>query len=42
MSTGKISGYAYGEDIKIKMLSNEGMEIKNGRIENFTKKLFIF
>ena len=37
MSTGKISGYAYGEDIKIKMLSNEGMEIKNGRIENFTK-----
>ena len=42
MSTGKISGYVYGADVKTKMLSNEGMEIKNGSIENFTKKLFVF
>ena len=42
MSTGKIGGYAYGKDVKTKMLSDEGIEIKNGNIENFTKKLFIF
>ena len=42
MSTGKIGGYAYGEDVKTKMLSNEGVQIKNGRIENFNKKLFVF
>ena len=42
MSTGKIGGYVYGADVKTKMLSNEGIEIKNGSIENFTKKLFVF
>ena len=42
MSTGKIGGYAYGEHVKIKMLSDEGMEIINGSIENFDKKLFKF
>ena len=42
MSTGKIGGYAYGEDVKRKMLNDEGIEIKNGSIENFTKKLFVF
>ena len=42
MSTGKIGGYAYGKDVKTKMLSNEGVQIKNGRIENFNKKLFVF
>ena len=42
MSTGKIGGYAYAEDVKRKMLNDEGIEIKNGSIENFTKKLFVF
>lgn len=42
MSTGKIGGYAYGEHVKTKMLSDEGMEIINGSIENFDKKLFKF
>ena len=42
MSTGKIGGYAYGENVKTKMLSDEGIEIINGSIENFDKKLFKF
>ena len=42
MSTSKIGGYAYGGDVKRKMLNDEGIEIKNGSIENFTKKLFVF
>jgi methylated-DNA-[protein]-cysteine S-methyltransferase len=42
MSTGKIGGYAYGEHIKSKMLSDEGIEIIDGKIESFDKKLFRF
>ena len=42
MSTGKIGGYAYGEHVKIKMLSDEGIEITDGKIESFDKKLFRF
>ena len=42
MSTGKIGGYAYGEHVKMKMLSDEGIQIVNGKIENFDKKLFRF
>ncbi len=42
MSTGKIGGYAYGEKIKTKMLSDEGIEITNGKIASFDKKLFRF
>ena len=42
MSSGKIGGYAYGKDVKTKMLSDECIEIKNGNIKNFTKKLFVF
>ena len=42
MSTGKIGGYAYGENVKTKMLNDEGIEIVNGIIENFDKKLFNF
>ena len=42
MSTGKIGGYAYGEIVKMKMLSDEGIEITNGKIESFNKKLFKF
>ena len=42
MSTGKIGGYSYGENVKTKMLSDEGIEIINGSIENFDKRLFKF
>ena len=42
MSTGKIGGYAYGENDKRKMLSDEGVKIINGKIESFDKKLFRF
>ena len=31
-SDGKIGGYAWGEKVKAKMLSNEGIKIKNGKI----------
>jgi methylated-DNA-[protein]-cysteine S-methyltransferase len=42
MSTGKIGGYSYGENVKTKMLTDEGIEIINGSIENFDKRLFRF
>ena len=42
MSTGKIGGYAYGKNVKMKMLSDEGIEITNGKIKSFDKKLFRF
>jgi methylated-DNA-[protein]-cysteine S-methyltransferase len=42
MSTGKIGGYAYGQHVKMKMLSDEGIEIINGKIGSFDKKLFEF
>ena len=42
MSTGKIGGYAYGKNVKMKMLSDEGIEITNGTIQSFDKKLFRF
>jgi len=42
MSTGKIGGYAYGENIKTKMLSDEGIEIKNGKIMNLENTVYRF
>ena len=42
MSTGKIGGYAYGEHIKSKMLSDEGIKIQNGKILDLKNKLFKF
>jgi len=42
MSTGKIGGYAYGENIKIKMLSDEGVEIKDGKIMNLKSAIYRF
>ena len=42
MSTGKIGGYAYGDHIKAKMLHDEGIEIKNGKIVDLEKKLYKF
>ena len=42
MSTGKIGGYAYGEKIKTKMLHDEGVEIKNGKILDLENRLYRF
>ena len=42
MSTGKIGGYAYGEHIKAKMLNDEGVKIKNGKILDLEKKVYRF
>ncbi len=42
MSTGKIGGYAFGEHIKIKLLTNEGIQIKNGKIMDLKNKVYRF
>ena len=42
MSTGKIGGYAYGEHIKTKMLSDEGIKIQNGKILDLKNKIYRF
>ena len=42
MSTGKIGGYAYGELVKTKLLSDEGIEIKNGKIIDLENKIYRF
>ncbi len=42
MSTGKIGGYAFGEQIKIKLLNDEGIQIKNGKILDLEKKVYRF
>jgi methylated-DNA-[protein]-cysteine S-methyltransferase len=41
-SDGKIGGYFYGEKIKSKMLSAEGILIKKGKIQNWGKTVFRF
>ena len=41
-SNGKIGGYAWGEKIKAKMLSNEGIKIKNGKILDMKKTIHRF
>ena len=38
MSTDKIGGYAYGKNVKTKMLGNKGLEIINQSIKIFDKK----
>ncbi len=40
MSTGKVGGYAYGEHIKIKLLNDEGIQIKNGKIIDLENKVY--
>ena len=42
MSTGKIGGYAYGEEIKINMLEKEGIKIKDGKILDLEGKTYRF
>ena len=41
-SDGKLGGYAYGEEIKSTMLSNEGIMIKDGKILDLEKRLHHF
>ncbi len=41
-SDGKIGGYAYGENVKTKMLSDEGVTTLKGKIQDFEKKLYRF
>ncbi len=42
MSTGKIGGYAYGENIKTKLLNDEGIQIKNGKIIDLENRVYRF
>ena len=42
MSTGKVGGYAYGEHIKTKLLNDEGIQIKNGKIIDLENKVYRF
>ncbi len=42
MSTGKIGGYAYGKHVKAKMLSDEGIEIKDGKILDWEDRVYRF
>ena len=42
MSTGKIGGYAFGEHIKIRLLNDEGIEIKNGKIIDLENRVYRF
>lgn len=41
-SDGKIGGYAWGKKVKSKMLSNEGIKIKNGKILDVKKTIYRF
>lgn len=42
MSTGKVGGYAYGEHVKAKMLNDEGIEIKDGKITDMEDRIYRF
>ncbi len=42
MSTGKIGGYALGEHIKTKLLNDEGIQIKNGKIIDLESRVYRF
>ncbi len=41
-SDGSIGGFAHGTKRKIEMLKKEGVNVGNGRIINFNKKLYTF
>ena len=41
-SDGKVGGYAYGEQVKINMLSKEGIKIKDNKILDLENRLYRF
>ncbi len=41
-SDGSVSGYAFGIENKIKILTSEGVKIIDGKIVNFEQKLYKF
>ncbi len=41
-SDGRIGGYVYGERVKSRMLANEGINVKDGKIIDFDKEKFCF
>jgi len=41
-SDGNVGGYAYEEDVKINMLSKEGIKIRDGKIIDLEKRLYKF
>lgn len=41
-SNGEVGGFASGTDKKIRILKNEGVAVKNGKIVLFEKRLFEF
>lgn len=41
-SDGKIGGYAYGNQVKSKMLTLEGIQIHDGKIQDFKKRMYRF
>ena len=41
-SDGGLSGYAFGVDKKIEILTKEGVKIADGKVENFEKILYKF
>jgi len=41
-SDGKVGGYAYGKEIKIKILKKEGIKIKDGKILDLENTIYRF
>jgi O-6-methylguanine DNA methyltransferase len=41
-SDGKIGGFAHGAKVKAGLLTKEGVRIRDGKVVDFEKKLFIF
>lgn len=41
-SDGKIGGFFYGDKVKTKMLSDEGVKISDGKIKDWEKTVFRF
>ncbi|EGG41421.1 methylated-DNA--protein-cysteine methyltransferase [Candidatus Nitrosarchaeum limnium SFB1] len=41
-SDGQVGGYAYGEEIKSSMLTQEGIQIKNGKILDLENRIYRF
>jgi len=42
LSTGKVGGYTFGENVKATMLNDEGIQIENGKIIDLKNKFYRF